>query len=146
MNKVKASVCASNCTNLSDPVVYHQLDNIWKTQYARAECRDCLRTLCVWKNLSHPFWQTWELTECKNLDFLVDETKITFHSHNPNRDWPFHLMIIALATHKPVQYWIEAPARCRICNKETKMTSTYSNIKTNGHDVLQIHEWKIKAS
>ena len=73
---MKLSVCASYCNNHSDPVVYFQSNNFWKTQYARAICRDCgNENIHLWKNTSHPSWHMWNLADCKTHDIQVDETK-----------------------------------------------------------------------
>jgi hypothetical protein len=135
----KQSECASHCNNFTPPTVYFTSKNIWATQYANATCIDCNQHLWLWKNVSHPFWQTWQVTDSHDHDINVDETKVTYKSYNPNPDYPMHLMIISLLTHKPIQYWAEAPGTCQICSKKFTMKSNYDKVKKDGQEVITFH-------
>jgi len=139
----KPSKCASDCTNFNFQI-YFTASNIWHTQYARGKCIDCGKDLWMWKNVSHPTWQHWKLSECTH-DIKVEETKISYKSHNPNTDYPMHLMIIALVTYKPIQYWVEAPGHCQICSKKFIMTSEYDSVMEQGQKVTQIRGWVVKG-
>jgi len=53
-------------------------------------------------------------------------------------------MLIAMLTYKPIEYWVEAPGTCAICDTKFVMKSDYDVLKQNGKDVLKVHGWVVK--
>lgn len=67
---------------------------------------------------------------------------LEFKSHNPNHDYPLHLMIVALMTHKPIEYWVEKDGECEICGVKKRLKSTYDQVIENGKEKTNIHGWQ----
>jgi len=51
-------------------------------------------------------------------------------------------MIVALMTHKPIEYWVEKDGECEICGVKKRLKSTYDQVIENGKEKTNIHGWQ----